>query len=176
MAAIFQTTLSNAFSWLKIYEFRLRLKFVPKSPINNIPALVEIMAWRRPGDKPLFEPMMSHTQTPIYASLGLNGLIWGQDTREFSKALLKVNQHWSIMNTFTSFAMTIKKALSGNMQRQLDKLEARKMREFNETWPKFNQAYAVPQWFRQLNSMSIHQRFYSTNADTKIRWPGNCEN
>ena len=27
-------------------------------PINNIPALVQIMAWRRPGDKPLSEPMM----------------------------------------------------------------------------------------------------------------------
>ena len=27
-------------------------------PINQIPALVQIMAWRRPGNKPLFEPMM----------------------------------------------------------------------------------------------------------------------
>ena len=34
------------------------LKFVPKGPINNIPALVQIMAWRLPGDKPLSEPMM----------------------------------------------------------------------------------------------------------------------
>ena len=34
------------------------LKFVPKGPINNIPASIRIMAWRRPGDKPLFEPMM----------------------------------------------------------------------------------------------------------------------
>ena len=25
--------------------------FVPKGPINNISALVQIMAWRRPGDK-----------------------------------------------------------------------------------------------------------------------------
>ena len=25
---------------------------------NNIPAVVEIMAWHRPGDKPLYEPMM----------------------------------------------------------------------------------------------------------------------
>ena len=34
------------------------LKFVPKGPSNNIPALVQIMAWRRPGDKPLSEPVM----------------------------------------------------------------------------------------------------------------------
>ena len=33
------------------------LKFVPISPIN-IPALVQIIAWRQPGDKPLSEPMM----------------------------------------------------------------------------------------------------------------------
>ena len=36
----------------------LSLKFVPKGLINNIPALVQIMAWRRPGDKPLSEPVI----------------------------------------------------------------------------------------------------------------------
>ena len=34
------------------------LKFGPKGPINNIPALVQIMAWCRPGDKPLSESML----------------------------------------------------------------------------------------------------------------------
>ena len=38
---------------------KISLKFVPKGPINNIPSLVQIMAWRRPGDKPLSEPMMA---------------------------------------------------------------------------------------------------------------------
>ena len=37
---------------------KISFKFVPKVPINNIPALVHIMAWRRSGDKPLSEPMM----------------------------------------------------------------------------------------------------------------------
>ena len=37
---------------------KISLMFVPKVRINNIPALVQIMAWRRPGDKPLSEPMM----------------------------------------------------------------------------------------------------------------------
>ena len=36
----------------------ISLKFVPKGPINNISALVQIMACCRPGDKPLSEPMM----------------------------------------------------------------------------------------------------------------------
>ena len=37
---------------------KISLKLISKGPINNIPALVQIMAWRRPGDKPLSEPMM----------------------------------------------------------------------------------------------------------------------
>ena len=37
---------------------KISLKFVPKVWINNVPALVQMMAWRRPGDKPLSEPMM----------------------------------------------------------------------------------------------------------------------
>ena len=37
---------------------KISLKFVPRGPINNISALVKITAWRRPGDRPLSEPMM----------------------------------------------------------------------------------------------------------------------
>ena len=33
-------------------------KFLPKGPINNIPALFQIMAWRQPDDKPLSETIM----------------------------------------------------------------------------------------------------------------------
>ena len=40
-----------------LISIKISLKFVPMGPINNIPALVQIMAWRRPGDKPLSEPM-----------------------------------------------------------------------------------------------------------------------
>ena len=35
---------------------KISLKFVPRGSINNIPALVQIMAWRQPGAKPLSEP------------------------------------------------------------------------------------------------------------------------
>ena len=48
--------------WISI---EIPLKFVPKGQINNIPALVQIMAWRRPGDKPLSEPMMVSLLTHI---------------------------------------------------------------------------------------------------------------
>ena len=45
---------------MTMYEFSIEisLKFVPTGSINNAPALVQIMAWCRSGDKPLSEPMM----------------------------------------------------------------------------------------------------------------------
>ena len=46
-------------------SIKISLKFVPKGPINNIPSLVQIMAWRRSGDKPLSEPMMVSLLTHI---------------------------------------------------------------------------------------------------------------
>ena len=39
---------------------QISLKFVSKNPIDNNPALVQVMAWRWWGDKPLPEPV--HTQ------------------------------------------------------------------------------------------------------------------
>ena len=41
--------------WISI---KISLKFVPRCPINNISTSVQIMAWHRPGNKPLSEPMM----------------------------------------------------------------------------------------------------------------------
>ena len=46
-------------------SIKISLKCVPNGPINNIPALVQIMAWRRSGDKPLYEPMMGSSLTHI---------------------------------------------------------------------------------------------------------------
>ena len=46
-------------------SIKFSLKIVPRGPINNIAALVQIMAWRRPGDKPLSEPMMVYLLTHI---------------------------------------------------------------------------------------------------------------
>ena len=48
-----------------IISMKISLKFVPKGPINNIPALVQIMTRRRPGDKPLSEAMMASLLTHI---------------------------------------------------------------------------------------------------------------
>ena len=59
---IFKWIFLNENVWISI---NISLKFVPKSPIDHIPALVQIMAWRRPGDKPLSEPMMINLPTHI---------------------------------------------------------------------------------------------------------------
>ena len=46
-------------------SIKISLKCVPLGPINNIPSLVQIMAWRHPGDKPLSEPIMVSILTDI---------------------------------------------------------------------------------------------------------------
>ena len=53
---VFKYIFLNENIWIPI---KIPLKFVPKGPINNIPELVQIMALRRPGDKPLSDPMMA---------------------------------------------------------------------------------------------------------------------
>ena len=52
----------NENMWISL---KIPLKFVPRGPINNILALVQIMAWCRPGDKPLSEPMLAFVPTHI---------------------------------------------------------------------------------------------------------------
>ena len=52
---IFKCIFLNENLWI---SFKISLRFVPKGPICNIPALVQIMAWHRPVDKTLSEPMV----------------------------------------------------------------------------------------------------------------------
>ena len=59
---IFKCICLNENAWTSV---KISIKFVPKGPINNIPSLVQIMAWRRPGDKPLSEPMVVSLPTHI---------------------------------------------------------------------------------------------------------------
>ena len=59
---LFKRIFLNENVWISI---KISLRFVPKGPINNIPALVLIMAWNRPGHKPLSEPMMVSLLTHI---------------------------------------------------------------------------------------------------------------
>ena len=59
---IFKCIFFNENAWISL---KISLKYVPMGPFDNIPALVQIMAWRRPGDKPSSEPMMASLLTRI---------------------------------------------------------------------------------------------------------------
>ena len=80
MAGIFKLIFLNENVRITI---KISLKFVPKGPVNNIPALAQIMAWRRPDDKPFSEPIMVSlptyicvTQPQCVNSLALGVIIW----------------------------------------------------------------------------------------------------
>ena len=63
---IFKCNFDNENVWISI---KISLKFVPKGPINNIPALVQMMDWHHPANKPLSEPVMVSLPTPIWVTL-----------------------------------------------------------------------------------------------------------
>ena len=62
---LFKCVFLNENVWIAIW---ISPKFVPKGSINNNPALFQIMAWRRPGDKPLFEPTAVSSLTHIWVT------------------------------------------------------------------------------------------------------------
>ena len=45
--------------WKVFIFISIPLKFVPKGPIDNKPALVQVVIWRRAGNKPSYEPMLT---------------------------------------------------------------------------------------------------------------------
>ena len=83
MAANIQTTFSNAFSWMKRHTFLLRIHW-----INNILSLVQIVAWRRPGDKPSFEPTMVRLPSHIFVTRPQ----WVKTTEHHN--VTKLNKYW----------------------------------------------------------------------------------
>ena len=87
-------------------SIKISLKFVPKSPINNNPALVQIMAWRRSGDKPLSEPMMVSLLTHICVTwpLSVNSSPTGQNDRQFSRQHFQMHfLEWKWQNSDSNF-------------------------------------------------------------------------
>ena len=52
---LFKWIFLNQNVWISI---KISLRYVPKGPINDITALVQIMAWCRSGNKPLSEPII----------------------------------------------------------------------------------------------------------------------
>ena len=83
-------------------SIKISLKFVPKGPINNNPALVQIMAWRRSGDEPLSEPVMVSLLTHICVTRPqwVNSSPPGQNGHHFEDDILKCiffNEYWCVL-------------------------------------------------------------------------------
>ena len=100
---IFNCISVNENVWIPI---KISLKFVPHGPINNIPALVQIMAWRRPGDKPLSGPMMVKLPTHICVTRPqwVNGqtdtkiwLCYQNNKLKWSDAIIFMKSCWQTM-------------------------------------------------------------------------------
>ena len=92
--------LDDIFKWIFLNEnvwisIKISLKFVPRGPISNIPALVQIMAWRRPGDKPLSEPMMVNLLTPICVTRP-QWVNWGKFHNRYGHRSLKLS--WTYLS------------------------------------------------------------------------------
>ena len=68
---------------------KISLKFVPKGPIDNNPALVQIMAWRQIGHKPLSEAMLIYLLTHICSTRGgwVNSLAPGRYGSNFKNII-----------------------------------------------------------------------------------------
>ena len=85
---IFKCIFLNENVWIPA---KISLKFVPKGPISNIPALVQIMTWRRSGDKLFSEPMMVSLLTHICVTRPqwVNTLRPRQNGRHFADNIFK---------------------------------------------------------------------------------------
>ena len=99
MTAIFQTTLSNEFSWMKMYQFRLIFRWSLFLRVQ----LTVLQHWFRlwlGADQAtshyLNQWWLDYRR--IYPSLGLNELIWKLrlfiDTKRFSKTKCQIRLEW----------------------------------------------------------------------------------
>ena len=70
-----------------LISLKISLKFVSKVRINNITAVVQIMAWRRPGGKPLSEPMM------VWKRCHIDGMFVAGFTRSCQNDFFRCS-HW----------------------------------------------------------------------------------
>ena len=69
MANILQTIFSNAFSWMKSFEFfnKMSLKYVPEGVIDNKSVLVQVLVWHLTSNKPSPGPMLTKMFDALYS-------------------------------------------------------------------------------------------------------------
>ena len=131
---IFKCIFFNENAWISL---RISLKFVPEVRINNIPALVQIMAWRRPGDKPLSKPMMVSLLTHICVTRPQwvnaihfekicttkygNICHWKWFWNSFSTLIIVPRRiiHYCLSSTFSPTQLTLMRYLAGDMMSRI---------------------------------------------------------
>ena len=100
---IFKRIFFNENVWI---SFKISLKFVPKGSIINIAALVQIMAWRRPGDKLLSEQMM--VSLPTYICVTRPQWVKGNPTRaKFTAENIRIKKWFTIYIVLLDFERVI---------------------------------------------------------------------
>ena len=98
----------DIFKYLFEWKFMNFDKFDPKGPINNIPALVQMMAWCRSGDKPLSEPTLVNL-----LAVGATRVTRPQWCKEFYISYLRVCS--TSYRTNHTFSIKTGKATLGSM-------------------------------------------------------------
>ena len=82
-------------------SLKISMRFVSKVLNNNTPALVQIMAWRRPGDKPLSESVTvrlpRYIHICIYIYMRHSALVsWGECIRDSVTMLWRHDRYRSL--------------------------------------------------------------------------------
>ena len=94
---IFKYIFLNENMWIPM---EISLKFVLKGPINHISALVQIMAWCRPGDKPLSEPI-------VVSSLMYVCVTWLQWVKLLPYYHITISSKYILLNIHTTFHFVV---------------------------------------------------------------------
>ena len=130
--------------WISI---RILLMFLPRVPIHNKPALVQIMAWHRSGEKSLSEPMLVYL-TDAYMR---QSAIW------FNRLRLRQNGHHSADN--------ISKCIFINKNLCILTLN------FTEFFFPKIQLTLWPNWFGSVNDLAQSRwQFIHWNNDSLVYW------
>ena len=102
---IFKCILLNENVWISIIT---SLKFAPKSQVDNIPTVVQIMAWWQPGNKPLSEPMMVSFTAPYIC---ITQPQWVNETQTKEAVYIYAEINWSCWHTVFTIIIQINSIL-----------------------------------------------------------------
>ena len=144
---IFKGIFFNENVWISI---KISLKFVPKGPINNIPALVQIMAWCRSGDMPLSETMMVSLPRHICVTRP-KWVKSSQSSHQTKFSFLKCYMHNSHMISIMSNHKTLRNILqfSPKIDKIVEIIPYEKQRKLIQHCPYFHGCWCLGDTRRQ---------------------------